>query len=63
MDPRIGSIATIFIDGVSPLRDSIGILVMLCPPKAAAECFPVLLTRTDLARLEVESAFIHFDLT
>ena len=59
MDPRIGSIATIFVDGVSPLRDSVGIV----PSKEAAECFPVLFTGFDLASLKVESAFIHLDLT
>ena len=29
MDPRIGSIATTFVDGVSPLRDAVGFLAML----------------------------------
>ena len=29
MDPRIGSLATTFVDSVSPLRDAVGFLAML----------------------------------
>ena len=51
-----------FCQCVSPLGESIGILVMLRPPKEVAECFPVLLTGCDLASLEMESAYSHFNL-